>query len=535
MKKHSKITKVVCTLCAYALGFVVSRYLAPPSATNAMAGDTNSSAVAKADATEIALSPQAGNTPIADTDQTTQIGAQGQSNEQVELISADPSSDQPSVDAAGLAPISSIIANQVTNAEDAVSTDETQVPVPHDPTVQKNCPGAPEPGSEPPAAVSNIKHFEQTPAPIENPFADLVESKEDIKEQNIDANSESKKPEAPAIASDSISNLSPELVALEQKVRQALDIYRDRNLNTRDHSAWSVMHSLIGYGVEKEIHIGGPNGKPVNAIGWICWNGICRGERLFYTADEMIEGRIGPGRQGHKGQFLAMLAQSRVKPTYPMRIGNKELTVADLVRSEQATCRPRTELTFKLIGLSHYLDSDAKWKDNHGEDWDIQRMIKEELRQPIIGAACGGSHRLFGLSYALEQRRKSGKPIDGQFRRAEVYLRDYHDYTFRLQNKDGSISTSWFAGRGAKSELTRRLETTGHTAEWLAFSLPKEELHRKEMVKAIDYLAGILIDGQSRDWRIGPLGHGLHALNIYHRRAFPQTTPQAVEALTDAE
>ena len=49
-----------------------------------------------------------------------------------------------------------------------------------------------------------------------------------------------------------------------------------------------------------------------------------------------------------------------------MKVEGRDYTVEDLVKQEQATCRPGTELTFKLIGLMHYLKSDTKWKDDTG-------------------------------------------------------------------------------------------------------------------------------------------------------------------------
>ena len=93
----------------------------------------------------------------------------------------------------------------------------------------------------------------------------------------------------------------------------------------------------------------------------------------------------------------------------------------------------------------------------------------------------------------IQKREKRGKPIDGHFRRGQVYLKDYHDYTFKLQNPDGSFSTSFFKGRGASMDLNRRLETSGHIAEWLSFSLPKDQLTDARMVKGINYLASLLM------------------------------------------
>ena len=326
------------------------------------------------------------------------------------------------------------------------------------------------------------------------------------------------KPSQPNAA---LAEVSPaELEALKVKVRRVLDHHRDRMLNTRDHGAWEIMHSLIAYGVPKEVQVGGPGGRRVNAIGWLCFNGPSAGERLFTVGSVGPRGRLGPGLQGHEGQFLAMLAQSRVEPNYPMKVDGRDYTINELVRQEQATCRANSELTFKLIGLMHYLKSDEKWRDDAGGEWDIPRLIKEELAQPIIGATCGGTHRLFGLTYAYKKRAQRGEPVTGQYRRAQIYVQDFQEYTFKMQNPDGSFSTAFFAGRGASPDLQRRLETTGHIAEWLTFSLDDNQLRQRRMVKAIDYLATLLDENPEMNWKVGPTGHALHALNMYDSFVF---------------
>jgi len=329
--------------------------------------------------------------------------------------------------------------------------------------------------------------------------------------------------------------LSPRMAALKDQLERVLDHYQPLMVNTRDKGHWAIMHSLIAFGVDKEIRLNGPRGRKVNAIGWIAWNGVCRGERLFYLQNGKIQSRTGPGLQGHHGQFLAMLAQSRVKANYPMKISGKDFTIADLIRREQETCVPRSELTFKLIGLAHYLDSEEQWKDEHGRDWSISRMVKEELAQPVIGAACGGTHRLFGLTYAVQKRAKQGHPVDGQFKRAEQFLTEYRQYTFRLQNKDGSFSTQFFAARGSDSSVTRRLETSGHIAEWLTQLSTDEQLEEDQMVKGIEHLARILYEGRNREWKVGPLGHGLHALNMYHQRVFGGIVENSMQVASDRE
>lgn len=311
--------------------------------------------------------------------------------------------------------------------------------------------------------------------------------------------------------------LTTEMKELRDKVRRCLAIYFHRPESSAAQSPWGVMHSLIAFGVDTELYVAE---RKVNAIGWLCWNGTCRGQRLFVVRDGQPVPRYGPGVQGHDGQFLSMLAQSRVKLDYEIRIGDNRMTVADLVEYEKKTCRPRTELTFKLIGLSHYLDSNDTWRSASGAPWSIPRLVQEELGQPIVGGTCGGTHRLMALSYAVYQRRRRGEAIDGQWKRAEKYIDDYIEYTFKLQNSDGSFSTNWFARRGDWGGPKRHLETTGHILEWLVFAVPEEQLADPRVVQAVDYLTTLLTSHRTDSWHIGSAGHALHALAIYDERMF---------------
>jgi hypothetical protein len=282
------------------------------------------------------------------------------------------------------------------------------------------------------------------------------------------------------------------------------------------------MHAIIAYGVETRIFKGGPDGEPVNAIGWMCYNYACANEQMLLVDHDKVDARRGPGVQGHAGQFLAILAQSHVKTDYPLYISGKSFALADLVENEKMNCVAGTELTFKLIALAHYLDSDATWTTRDGQEWSIQRLIEEELKQPIRGAACGGTHRLMGFSYAVNKRIQRGKPIVGQFLRAQQFVQNYHRYTLGLQNADGSFSTEWFTRRGDSPEIDRRLKTSGHILEWISFSLSDDELRDPRLIKAADYLATVLLANDKHTWEIGPLGHGLHALAIYNARMFKE-------------
>jgi hypothetical protein len=319
-------------------------------------------------------------------------------------------------------------------------------------------------------------------------------------------------------AESSAAEPSDENQALREKVRSVLDFYRGRMLNARENNCWELMHAIVAFGVESNVRRGATKGSAVNSIAWLCSGAECAGRPLVYLDHGRLTAAKGPYVQGHHGQFLAILAQSKVMPDYPILVGKRSFTVEDLIETEKLSCFSKTELTFKLISLAHYLDSDARWKNSKGEVWSIERLIREEIDAPINGAPCGGTHRLMGLSYAVHERLKQGQPVDGEFLRAQTYVDDYHRYTFRLQNPDGSFSTDWFKGRAAKPDLDRRLQTTGHILEWLAYSVPDETLDDPRFIKSVAYLAGILDADRKREWSVGPLGHGLHALALYEER-----------------
>jgi len=323
----------------------------------------------------------------------------------------------------------------------------------------------------------------------------------------------------PSEGQSATETLSPEVEALRDKIRRCLMLHYHDPITTGDHTPWGIMHVLIAYGVDSEIIAGN---RRVNAIGWLCYNGTCRGMKLMYIDNGKLRVRIGPGVQGHPGQFLSMLAQSRVRTDYPIKVEGRDFTVADLIQAEKETCRVKTELTFKLIAMAHYLKHDETWKNDLGEEWSIPKLIKEELAQPVVGAACGGSHRMTGFSYSVNKMKKVGLPFEGQWLRGQKFVEAYHDYTYKLQNADGSFSSNWFAGRGDWGDDKRVVETTGHMLEWLVCSLPKEDLDDPRVVKAVNRLTDAFMDGRKNrvQYPVGPRGHGLHALAMYNERRF---------------
>jgi hypothetical protein len=337
------------------------------------------------------------------------------------------------------------------------------------------------------------------------------------------------KAEPPAVTSPTAAPppLTPQLTNLRKRVRNVLHAYYQKPLNSQEHDPWEVMHGMLAYGIHSRIRQNGPRGEQITAVGWLCYNRPCKGKSLLYVTPEgELRAKQGVGLQGHMGQLLAMLAQCHVSPEYPIRVGANEFTIGDLIEAEKKTCYPKSELTFKLISFAHYVDLEATWVNDQGLDWDFSRLIREELAQPIRGAACGGTHRLSGLSLAVKARQKSGAPIDGEYARAAEFVKNYQNYAFRMQNRDGSLSTKWFQGSGDEADIDRRIKTTGHILEWLIYSLSDEQLREPRTVRAVTYLTNLLSSNFDHEWEIGPRSHAIHALLLYDERVFRPFDPE---------
>jgi len=324
--------------------------------------------------------------------------------------------------------------------------------------------------------------------------------------------------ETSSSASEDLPPLSQGQLRLRTKIRRVLAHYYNRPLSTHNRSPWEVMHSMLAFEVHSKVLRGGSRGEPITAVGWLCFNQPCKRRTLMYVNDDgELRVRVGPALQGHRGQLLAMLAQSKVMRDYPMRVEGHDLTVADLIEMEKGTCYPRSELTFKLIGLMHYLPSDNQWVNDQGMEWNLPKLISEELRQPIRGAACGGTHRLTGLTLAYKKREQRGEPVDGEYLRAQQFVAKYQRYAYQMQNRDGSFSTEWFRGPGNEEDVERRLKTTGHILEWLLYAATEKELKNSRTTRAANYLANIMVNNRNKNWEAGPLGHAIHALLLYDR------------------
>jgi len=78
------------------------------------------------------------------------------------------------------------------------------------------------------------------------------------------------------------------------------------------------------------------------------------------------------------------------------------------------------------------------------------------------------------------------------------------------------------------NDIDRKLQTTGHMLEFLVWSLPTEQLRDPRVIKAEEFISGLMLANPDRPWSIGPMGHALHAQMLYHERMFNEAPLPAV-------
>jgi len=316
--------------------------------------------------------------------------------------------------------------------------------------------------------------------------------------------------------------LKPHTARLKPLIERTLKYYWDRPEDAAERTHWGMMHSIMVFDRDTQII---SRRQRFNAVAWMAGNNPCRNQTLFTQDQYGIVPKTGVGLQGHQAQLLAIFGLINVPLNYPVYAGKQKYTVNDVLQREMRDCKVNTELTFTLIGLSHYIDSDTTWVSGDGQDWSVPRVIQEELGQPIVGAACGGTHRLMGFGHALRRRHAEGKPINGQWERADRYVKDFVKYTWSLQNRDGSMSTAWYEKPEDNGDIDRKIQTTGHMLEMLMTVTPDADLQSPEMIRTVNFMAATLFAERGHEWQVGPKGHALRSLAMYYQRVFGNSTP----------
>lgn len=320
--------------------------------------------------------------------------------------------------------------------------------------------------------------------------------------------------------------------SLLAQVEEAIAVSEKRFLTANVHTPWQIMHGLLA--LRQDYLVKDDAGKKIRALDWISTNPKYRGLPWFqktrfggrahpYTSDYAFE--------GHPNQFLAILAMADVPLDHKLKTDGGTITIADIVNNAKAEIKTNEEVTWTLWALSHYLGPDATWQNKQGEAWSINRLVRIQTAESTFNGACGGSHGLFALTYARNVFLKTKRPLRGHWLAADQKIQRYIAQARSLQNPDGTFSTEYFESRGHSRSFEKRLNTSGHTLEFIVSALPDERLKEQWVRNGVAAIARDLIENKRKPAECGSLYHAMNGLVIYRDRTRPAvSTRQTIVA-----
>jgi hypothetical protein len=308
---------------------------------------------------------------------------------------------------------------------------------------------------------------------------------------------------------------------LKLRIEAAIKNVRSRDLLTTN-AFWTVFHAILGLGPGVEL-VDPKSKERTPALEYICNGGTLRGLVFKPTVlgVDVVSTMDGMG-QGHQDQFIAEMAQWGMPANRKMKVQGKEYTFMDFVNHSQMRARvtQHQELSWTIIIVAQYIGLDASWENPFREKLHYEDVVKYELNQPVETAACGGTHRLFGLSWAYHLHQQKGGKAEGVWKGVPEKEVKYRDLARKYQNSDGSFSTSFFRGPGDDRDKDRRINTTGHILEWLALALPDHELRAEWVQNAVNALCLQILELQGSSIDSGSMYHAVHGLYIYYARVY---------------
>ncbi len=325
---------------------------------------------------------------------------------------------------------------------------------------------------------------------------------------------------------------SPDQLPSDEELLRELDevlqfTYDERHLNLREHAAWQILHGALAY--QRGFLVDNDDGSRISAVEHLMQGGSMKGWQVEVVSNDtgqlglraLVEEGSKTG-QGHVDQWLAILAQCDLPPDQIIRVGDQQVTMADFVAQAQWDV-PRNvlrEYSWTLIGLSTYLPQGATWTASDGRQWDLEKLIAIEAEQELATAACGGTHRLIGMSMALNRHLAADGKLEGGWQQADRVLQDAIKQARQLQNADGSFSTNYFQRPGRSPDLAQNLGASGHILEFLTLSLTDEQLREPWMQRAVLHMCQLFRQTRKVPLECGALYHAAHGLVLYRTRLY---------------
>jgi hypothetical protein len=314
----------------------------------------------------------------------------------------------------------------------------------------------------------------------------------------------------------------------QQQLDEVLDFtFQKRHLNLQQHAAWQILHGALVYQRDFQVY---DQQQPLSAIDHLLAGGAMRGWNLEPVShgldgEQGLRATMDQGSkagQGHADQWLAVLAQSGLAPGQSIVVNDKTFTIADMVRQVQWDL-PRNyeqEYSWTLIGLTSYLPTSHQWTASDDQTWSIERLVQSETEQDLFDSACGGTHRLIGITMALNRHLEQQGRLTGVWKTADETIQQAIQLAKQHQNPDGSFSTAYLASRRTSVDLSENLGTTGHVLEFLVLAMSDKQLDQPWVQRAVARLVKIFVLTRTVDLECGKLYHAAHGLALYRDRLY---------------
>ncbi len=342
-----------------------------------------------------------------------------------------------------------------------------------------------------------------------------------------------------------VSNVSPD--QLRDRIDAVVDhTLHNRTLNTRDHNAWQIVHGILPYGKAFKIE---HEGKLIPAEDWLLQGNQLNGWELR-PGEKGVVAVLAPGSkaaQGHPDQWIGYLSQGGqdgihgIPPDEVFIVQGKKYTMGDLLAQAEWDVYPGMEAPWTIMAEATYRPLDYKWKSKDGQEWTLERLVEMDAGEPVVGegASCGGTHRLYGLTVAVNRYMKetgtSEDKLTGGWKKADDVVQDCIRKAREFQQPDGSFSTNFFLRPGSSPDVDATLHSTGHTLEWLDVALTQQQLQEPWVTAAVDRLCQLLEDNKDRALDCGALYHAARGLRLYRERRFgPHDVSDAATVATTA-
>ncbi|MBI3089171.1 MAG: hypothetical protein HYY96_00770 [Candidatus Tectomicrobia bacterium] len=342
--------------------------------------------------------------------------------------------------------------------------------------------------------------------------------------------------------------------ALEPMVAHALERVRARRLTTAD-DPWVIMHGILAFGADLRILERG-SGEMTSALEFIAQRATIRREgrevALLTETSGYPHFLFDRAAQGHENQFLMIFAEAGVPASFPLRTGaGRQVRLTDLLGQATAVFHRRQHPAWTSVAFLHYLGPFATWRNALGERYSTADLL--DILLSYEDDIEGGTHRLYGLAYALcrlreaEAKEPGGLPAEEQARRSvlerqpalRAVLRQRIRAAEAWRRADGLYAGAWWAAEARQGEGPDGdddvLLKTGHMLEWLTLACGSPPCREDWLGETAGGLARRILRSVVEHAAPGPLYHAAHGLRLWRRTRLHATGGVTQCGLGEAE